>query len=99
MRFGVMLNTQHALDEPTSLRFRESLEHVRLLRELGYDSVWVGQHYLSTPYQTDEVRIMRRNGSSLLPPRDLGKVHRHGRQILPNADDILLSGHQPRVHV
>jgi alkanesulfonate monooxygenase SsuD/methylene tetrahydromethanopterin reductase-like flavin-dependent oxidoreductase (luciferase family) len=51
VKIGLMLNTQFALGEPTAVAFREVLEQVRLMRELGFDSVWVGQHYLSTPYQ------------------------------------------------
>lgn len=51
MKIGIMLNSQFAPGTHTAAAFRETVEQVRLMRELGFDSVWVGQHYLSTPYQ------------------------------------------------
>jgi alkanesulfonate monooxygenase SsuD/methylene tetrahydromethanopterin reductase-like flavin-dependent oxidoreductase (luciferase family) len=51
VKIGVMLNSQFALGAHTAAAFRETLEQVRVMRDLGFDSVWVGQHYLSTPYQ------------------------------------------------
>src|SRR5262245_24417886 len=46
-----MLNSQFPPGASTAPALREALEQVRLMRELGFDSVWLGQHYLSTPYQ------------------------------------------------
>lgn len=51
VKIGIMLNSQFALGAHTATHFRETLEQVRVMRDLGFDSVWVGQHYLSTPYQ------------------------------------------------
>jgi alkanesulfonate monooxygenase SsuD/methylene tetrahydromethanopterin reductase-like flavin-dependent oxidoreductase (luciferase family) len=51
VKIGVMLNSQFALGPHTAAAFRETLEQVRVMRDLGFDSVWLGQHYLSTPYQ------------------------------------------------
>ena len=51
MKIGLMLNSQFPPGASTAQAFREALEQVRLMRELGFDSVWLGQHYLSTPYQ------------------------------------------------
>lgn len=51
VKIGIMLNSQFALGAHTAAAFRETLEQVRVMRDLGFDSVWVGQHYLSTPYQ------------------------------------------------
>jgi len=51
VKIGIMLNSQFAPGTHTAAAFRETVEQVRLMRELGFDSVWVGQHYLSTPYQ------------------------------------------------
>jgi alkanesulfonate monooxygenase SsuD/methylene tetrahydromethanopterin reductase-like flavin-dependent oxidoreductase (luciferase family) len=51
VKIGIMLNSQFAPGAHTAAAFRETLEQVRVMRDLGFDSVWVGQHYLSTPYQ------------------------------------------------
>jgi alkanesulfonate monooxygenase SsuD/methylene tetrahydromethanopterin reductase-like flavin-dependent oxidoreductase (luciferase family) len=51
VKIGVMLNSQFVLGAHTAAAFRETLEQVRVMRDLGFDSVWLGQHYLSTPYQ------------------------------------------------
>ncbi|MBI3107548.1 MAG: LLM class flavin-dependent oxidoreductase [Candidatus Rokubacteria bacterium] len=46
VKIGIMLNSQFAPGTHTAAAFRETVEQVRLMRELGFDSVWVGQHYL-----------------------------------------------------
>jgi alkanesulfonate monooxygenase SsuD/methylene tetrahydromethanopterin reductase-like flavin-dependent oxidoreductase (luciferase family) len=51
VKIGLMLNSQFAPGTDTAAEFRDALEQVRLMRELGFDSLWLGQHYLSTPYQ------------------------------------------------
>ncbi len=51
MKIGLMLNSQFAPGAHTAAAFRDALEQVRLMRELGFHSLWLGQHYLSTPYQ------------------------------------------------
>ncbi|MBI3078094.1 MAG: LLM class flavin-dependent oxidoreductase [Deltaproteobacteria bacterium] len=51
MKFGLMLSAQHQPGAPILRRLHEHLAQVRLARRLGFDSVAMGQHYLTTPYQ------------------------------------------------
>lgn len=51
MRFGLELNTQYPAGDAPAARLEENLEQVRAARDAGFDSVWAGHHYLSTPYQ------------------------------------------------
>jgi alkanesulfonate monooxygenase SsuD/methylene tetrahydromethanopterin reductase-like flavin-dependent oxidoreductase (luciferase family) len=54
MRFGLSLSglLQHEGGANMAERFTMVLELVRLARELGFDYVYAGHHYLSAPYQT-----------------------------------------------
>src|SRR5438552_3070438 len=51
LRFGIFLSGQHPADTPATAAVREHLEQVELARELGFSSVWAGQHFLSHPFQ------------------------------------------------
>lgn len=51
MRFGLLLNTQFPPGEPAVPRLGDLLDQVRAARDNGFDSVWVGQHYLASPFQ------------------------------------------------
>jgi alkanesulfonate monooxygenase SsuD/methylene tetrahydromethanopterin reductase-like flavin-dependent oxidoreductase (luciferase family) len=51
MRFGLLLTTQHPPGQPPVERFRESIEQVRLARDLGFDALVFGQHFLSNEFQ------------------------------------------------
>jgi alkanesulfonate monooxygenase SsuD/methylene tetrahydromethanopterin reductase-like flavin-dependent oxidoreductase (luciferase family) len=45
MKLGVHLNSQHPADEDPRRRYEETVEQVRLMRQLGYDSIWSGEHH------------------------------------------------------
>jgi alkanesulfonate monooxygenase SsuD/methylene tetrahydromethanopterin reductase-like flavin-dependent oxidoreductase (luciferase family) len=45
MKLGVHLNSQHPADEDPRRRYAETVEQVRLMRQLGYDSIWSGEHH------------------------------------------------------
>lgn len=49
MRFGVFLTTRHLLAEQPHAAAEAHLAEVRLARELGYDSIFAGQHFLPYP--------------------------------------------------
>jgi alkanesulfonate monooxygenase SsuD/methylene tetrahydromethanopterin reductase-like flavin-dependent oxidoreductase (luciferase family) len=51
IRLGLFLSGQHPPQASASAAAREHLEQVELARELGFSSVWAGQHFLSQPYQ------------------------------------------------
>jgi alkanesulfonate monooxygenase SsuD/methylene tetrahydromethanopterin reductase-like flavin-dependent oxidoreductase (luciferase family) len=50
-RFGIFLSAQHPPELAASQIARDCCEQVRLARELGFDDVSAGQHFLSQPYQ------------------------------------------------
>jgi alkanesulfonate monooxygenase SsuD/methylene tetrahydromethanopterin reductase-like flavin-dependent oxidoreductase (luciferase family) len=50
-RFGIFLSAQHPPALPAATIVRDCCEQVRLARELGFDDVAAGQHFLSQPYQ------------------------------------------------
>jgi alkanesulfonate monooxygenase SsuD/methylene tetrahydromethanopterin reductase-like flavin-dependent oxidoreductase (luciferase family) len=48
MRLGIYLNAQHPAGDDPRRRFAEAVEQVRLIRALGFDSIWGGEHH-ATP--------------------------------------------------
>jgi alkanesulfonate monooxygenase SsuD/methylene tetrahydromethanopterin reductase-like flavin-dependent oxidoreductase (luciferase family) len=51
IRLGLFLSAQHPPNASAAAAVREHLEQVELARELGFASVWAGQHFLSHPFQ------------------------------------------------
>ena len=51
IRVGIFLSGQHPQGASAVAAVREHLEQVQLARELGFSSVWAGQHFLSDPFQ------------------------------------------------
>ena len=51
VRLGVFLSGQHPPELSATAAVRDHIEQVALARELGLDSVWAGQHFLSHPFQ------------------------------------------------
>ena len=49
--FGLFVTNQHPPGESAAARWRESIEQVRLARDLGFDLVLLGQHFLATEFQ------------------------------------------------
>jgi alkanesulfonate monooxygenase SsuD/methylene tetrahydromethanopterin reductase-like flavin-dependent oxidoreductase (luciferase family) len=47
MKLGIYLNSQHPADDDPARRFAETLEQVRLIRSLGFDSIWAGEHHVT----------------------------------------------------
>ena len=50
MKLGIYLNSQHPDGEDPARRFSEMIEQVRLMRQLGFDSVWSGEHHATDGY-------------------------------------------------
>lgn len=48
---GLFLSAQHPPGRCAAAAVREHLEQVALAAELGFSSVWAGQHFLSEPFQ------------------------------------------------
>ena len=51
MRFGLILTNQHPPGQPAAERFQETIEQVRLARDLGFEVLCFGQHFLSNEFQ------------------------------------------------
>ena len=51
MQFGFLASNQSPLGTSAADRFQETIEHVRLARDLGFATVSMGQHFLSTELQ------------------------------------------------
>jgi alkanesulfonate monooxygenase SsuD/methylene tetrahydromethanopterin reductase-like flavin-dependent oxidoreductase (luciferase family) len=51
MRFGLLMTNQHPVSMRLVERFPEAIERVRLARELGFDLIVFGQHFLATEFQ------------------------------------------------
>lgn len=51
MRLGLFVSAQHPAGVDPVRALDEHLEQVRTARELGFDSIFAGQHYLSAPFQ------------------------------------------------
>jgi alkanesulfonate monooxygenase SsuD/methylene tetrahydromethanopterin reductase-like flavin-dependent oxidoreductase (luciferase family) len=50
MHLGVYLNAQHPAGDDPARRFAETVEQVRLIRALGFDSIWGGEHHATPGY-------------------------------------------------
>ena len=46
MKLGIYLNSQHREGDDPARRLAETLEQARLVRALGFDSIWAGEHHL-----------------------------------------------------
>ncbi len=49
--FGLFVTNQHPPHDSAVDRWREAVEQVRLARDLGFDLVLLGQHFLATEFQ------------------------------------------------
>ena len=51
VKFGLLIAKQYPQGESAQARFQEHVEQVRLARDLGFDTIVFGQHFLSSPFQ------------------------------------------------
>ncbi|BCB84544.1 hypothetical protein Psuf_018570 [Phytohabitans suffuscus] len=51
LTFGLQLCVQHPAHDDMGKRLAETIEQVNLARDIGFDSIVLGQHYLSSPLQ------------------------------------------------
>ncbi len=47
MKLGIYLNAQHPAGDDPARRFAETLEQARLITQLGFDSIWGGEHHVT----------------------------------------------------
>jgi len=51
MKVGLFFGTQHYPDSDMRRKFEEHMEQARVIRDCGYDSLMIAQHYLTHPDQ------------------------------------------------
>ena len=47
MKLGIYLNAQHPAGDDPARRFADTLEQARLIKALGFDSIWGGEHHVT----------------------------------------------------
>jgi len=52
MKFGLFVNAQQPRGDDPVQRFKECVEQVVIARDVGFDAIAAGHHYLSPPYQS-----------------------------------------------
>ena len=57
MQFGLILTNQHPPGTAQAEKFRDTIEQVRLARDLGYDLITFGQHFLLNEFQAIQPAI------------------------------------------
>jgi alkanesulfonate monooxygenase SsuD/methylene tetrahydromethanopterin reductase-like flavin-dependent oxidoreductase (luciferase family) len=57
VRFGIILSNQHPPGAPIIQRFAETIEQVRLARDLGFDALVFGQHFLMNEFQAPQPAV------------------------------------------
>src|SRR5215210_7141061 len=57
MRFGLILTNQHPPGESQAEKFKATIEQVRLARDLGFDLITFGQHFLLNEFQAMQPAI------------------------------------------
>jgi alkanesulfonate monooxygenase SsuD/methylene tetrahydromethanopterin reductase-like flavin-dependent oxidoreductase (luciferase family) len=83
MHLGVYVNAQHPAGDDPARRFAETVEQVCLIRALGFDSIWGGEHHATPGYHY----------FPLLPL--LQRPCRRGRRGSVGTNLILLPLHNP----
>jgi alkanesulfonate monooxygenase SsuD/methylene tetrahydromethanopterin reductase-like flavin-dependent oxidoreductase (luciferase family) len=57
VRFGIILTNQHPPGAPMVERFADAIEQVRLARDLGFDVLVFGQHFLMNEFQAPQPAV------------------------------------------
>ena len=76
MKLGIYLNSQHRERDDPAQRLAETLEQARLIRTLGFDSIWAGEHHLVPSFHdfphSRHARTIHSISSSARRSRDVG---------------------------
>jgi alkanesulfonate monooxygenase SsuD/methylene tetrahydromethanopterin reductase-like flavin-dependent oxidoreductase (luciferase family) len=51
IKLGIYLNTQHPEGDDPARHLAQILEQARLIRSLGFDSIWAGEHHATPGFQ------------------------------------------------
>src|SRR5437899_1838265 len=87
MRLGIYLNSQHPTSDDPARCLAETLEQVRLIRSLDFDSIWAGEHHVTPGFHffPQFALLQRAAPVAIAPPSDpcrwaSGGSYQAGRQ-------------------
>ena len=72
MKLGIYLNAQHPAGDDPARRFAESLEQARLIRSLGFDSLWGGEHHATPGFHYFPLLPMLQRLAAEVPGLEIG---------------------------
>ena len=72
MKLGVYLNAQHPAGDDPARRFAETLEQARLIRSLGFDSIWGGEHHATPGFHYFPLLPMLQRLAAEVPGLEIG---------------------------
>jgi len=72
MKLGIYLNAQHPAGDDPARRFAETLEQARLIRSLGFDSIWGGEHHATPGFHYFPLLPMLQRLAAEVPELSIG---------------------------
>ena len=72
MKLGVYLNAQHPAGDDPARRFAETIEQARLIRSLGFDSIWGGEHHVTPGFHYFPLLPMLQRLTAEVPGLEIG---------------------------
>jgi alkanesulfonate monooxygenase SsuD/methylene tetrahydromethanopterin reductase-like flavin-dependent oxidoreductase (luciferase family) len=72
MKLGIYLNAQHPAGDDPARRFAETLEQARLIRSLGFDSIWGGEHHATPGFHYFPLLPMLQRVAAEAPGLEIG---------------------------
>ncbi|HEY7038904.1 MAG TPA: LLM class flavin-dependent oxidoreductase [Methylomirabilota bacterium] len=72
MKLGIYLNAQHPAADDPARRFAETLEQARLIRSLGFDSIWGGEHHVTPGFHYFPLLPMLQRLAAEAPGLEIG---------------------------
>jgi alkanesulfonate monooxygenase SsuD/methylene tetrahydromethanopterin reductase-like flavin-dependent oxidoreductase (luciferase family) len=72
MKLGIYLNAQHPQADDPARRFAETVEQARLIRSLGFDSIWGGEHHATPGFHYFPLLPMLQRLAAEVPGLEIG---------------------------
>jgi alkanesulfonate monooxygenase SsuD/methylene tetrahydromethanopterin reductase-like flavin-dependent oxidoreductase (luciferase family) len=72
MKLGIYLNAQHPAGDDPARRFAETVEQARLIRSLGFDSIWGGEHHATPGFHYFPLLPMLQRLAAEVPGLEIG---------------------------
>jgi hypothetical protein len=90
MKLGLTITSQHLPGEPLDRKLAETIEQVRLAREVGFDLIAVPQHFLTTEFQMLQPSVIAEQDVSDVGEGRDQAVERVPRLLGPDAEVLEL---------